>query len=157
MRHIQTFPVESGVIHQADLFEDLRHAGYGDIGVFQIFQHIIRTEQRTECGDPSESDLIDLGEHILKLVIDLCHSIVLQGSQLSISNVAAHFLLMDIVRIILIEFVPAGRFLPAEDRHQPVIKSVDSGSTVVGHGFRQTIQDHCIFQTSQFLVHIAEI
>ena len=64
---------------------------------------------------------------------------------------------MDIVGIILIEFVPAGRLLPAEDRHQPVVKCVDAGGTVIGHGFRQTIQDHSIFQTCQLFIHIAEI
>ena len=38
--HIQTFSIECRVIYPADLLENLGDTGNGDIGAFQILQHI---------------------------------------------------------------------------------------------------------------------
>ena len=155
--HIQTFSIECRVIYPADLLENLGDTGNGDIGAFQILQHIICAEQRTESSDPSEGDLVDLREHIPELVIDLGHGIVLQCLELCIRNIATDLLFVNIIGIILVKFVPAGRFLPAEDGHQPVIKGIDADIAVIRHGFCHAVQGDCIFQTGQLLIHITEI
>ena len=122
----------------------------------QFFQHIVRGEYRAESGDAPIGNLVHRGEHIAKFELHLAHGIFRQILQFLFGQLAADLLLVQIVHIVLTEFVAAGLLLPFINIFQPVIECIYA---IVGKGLGaagELIEEYAVGSPGQFLVHISE-